>query len=88
MKPVRVERKVHCPLGTYRPLSGRIPAHENLVIPQPQLTTPVVTAFFDAYVNETVALLAARALHPDGTTEARSKWGQVLRSHGPPARPG
>jgi len=48
----------------------------------------VVTAFFDAYVNETVALLAARALHPDGTTEARSKWGQVLRSHGPPARPG
>ncbi|MBV9380382.1 MAG: DUF222 domain-containing protein, partial [Streptosporangiaceae bacterium] len=27
-------------------------------------------------------------LHPDGTTEARSPWGQVLRSHGPPARAG
>ncbi|MBV9857617.1 MAG: DUF222 domain-containing protein [Streptosporangiaceae bacterium] len=27
-------------------------------------------------------------LLPDGTTEARSPWGQVLRSHGPPARAG
>ncbi|MBV9381751.1 MAG: DUF222 domain-containing protein [Streptosporangiaceae bacterium] len=27
-------------------------------------------------------------LHPDGTTEARSPWGQVLHSHGPPARAG
>ncbi|MBV9857881.1 MAG: DUF222 domain-containing protein [Streptosporangiaceae bacterium] len=27
-------------------------------------------------------------LHPDGTTEARSPWGQILRSHGPPAAAG
>jgi len=27
-------------------------------------------------------------LQPDGITEARSPWRQVLRSHGPPARPG
>jgi len=27
-------------------------------------------------------------LHPDGTTEARSPCGQVLHSHGPPARAG
>ncbi len=26
----------------------------------------------------------ALALHPDGTTEARSPDGQILRSHGPP----
>jgi len=30
----------------------------------------------------------AMILHPDGTTEARSPWGQVLHSHGPPARAG
>jgi hypothetical protein len=23
-------------------------------------------------------------MHPDGTTEARSPWGEVLRSHAPP----
>jgi hypothetical protein len=27
-------------------------------------------------------------LHPDGTTEATSRWGQILRSHGPPRKKG
>src|ERR1700752_4610115 len=34
-------------LSTYRPFSGRIPSHEDFVIPQPQLAAPMVTALFD-----------------------------------------
>src|SRR2546423_1293931 len=44
VQAVRVKHEVHGALGTDRPLVGRVPAHQDLVVPQPQLATPVVAA--------------------------------------------
>jgi hypothetical protein len=41
---VRVQHEVHRALGPDRALVGGVPAHQDLVVPQPQLAAPVEAA--------------------------------------------
>src|SRR5580704_3440584 len=45
VQAVRVQHEVHRALGPDRPVVGGVPAHQDLVVPQPQLAAPVVAAF-------------------------------------------
>src|SRR6266508_2242252 len=44
---VGMQDEVHRALRTHRSIQGGVPAHEDLVVPQAQLTAPVVTAVLD-----------------------------------------
>src|SRR6266536_6032279 len=48
VQPVRVQYEVHRALGPDRSVVGRVPAHQDLVVPQPELAAPVVAALFFA----------------------------------------
>src|SRR4051794_30741142 len=52
-----MEREEHGPLGADAALGGHVPAHENLVVPQPELPAPEVAA--------RVQLLGAASLSSD-----------------------
>src|SRR5215469_2158079 len=46
VQAVRVQHEVQGALGADRSVVGRVPAHEDLVVPQAKLAAPVVAAFF------------------------------------------
>src|SRR6516225_9572649 len=48
VQAVRVQHEVHRALGPDRAVVGCVPAHQDLVVPQLQLTAPVIAALFFA----------------------------------------
>src|ERR1700746_3818028 len=46
VQAVRVQHEVEGALGPDRAVVGGVPAHQDLVVPEPQLAAPVVAAFF------------------------------------------
>src|ERR1700731_1945839 len=46
VQAVRVQHEVQRALGPDRAVVGGVPAHQDLVVPQPQLAAPVVAALF------------------------------------------
>src|SRR5437588_7090931 len=46
VQAVRVQREVHDALGPDRAVAGGVPAHQDLVVPEPQLAAPVEAALF------------------------------------------